>query len=207
MKTGKSFFLLNGPTLKHNCNTIKDKIMLKSFCHGFCFSGFKKLMALFVGTILAFNTLPPAGAFAQEKCETALAEALSMHEAGRFAQAILRLTVCPPDQMPQDQRLSAYRLLAICYLYEDYREKARTAIRKIFDLNRQYDPDVQDPKPYTELVAEVKASLPKPLSKKLFGGVKKWLWLGGGAAGTFFAVRSFGKKTVEPDLPPPPELP
>jgi len=153
------------------------------------------------------HTLFVSPAFAQEKCETALTEAQTMYDAGRFAQAILRLNQCVPDRIPQEQRIGAYRLLAICYLNEDYREEARTAIRKIFDLKRQYESDVQDPKPYTDLVAEVKASLPKPLSEKLFGGVKKWLWLSGGAAGTFFAVRSFGKNPVEPDLPVPPELP
>jgi len=212
MKTGKNFFLLHGPNLKHNGKTIKGKTILKSFCpksfcQRFCFSGFKKRMVFFVGAILTFNTLPLANAFAQEKCETALAEAQSKYEAGLFAQAILRLTVCPPDKIPQEQKQNAYRLLAICYLNEDYREEARAAIRKIFDLKRQYEPDVQDPQPYRDLAAEVKATLPKPMSEKLFGGVKKWLWIGGGAAGTFFAVRSFGKKAEEPDLPEPPELP
>lgn len=178
MKTGKSFFL------------------------------FKKSMALLVGTVLAFNILPPVAVYAQEKCETALAEAQGKYDAGRFAEAVLRLTVCPPDQLPPAQRLNAYRLLAICYLNEDYRDEARAAIRKIFDLHRQYEPDaVQDPQPYRDLAAEVKAALPKPLREKLFGGVKKWLWLGGGAAGTIFAVRSFGKKAEEPDLPEPPALP
>ncbi|MCI0692223.1 hypothetical protein L0337_09505 [candidate division KSB1 bacterium] len=146
--------------------------------------------------------------FAQEKCETALAEAQSMYDAGRFASAIVKLNLCLPDQIPQEQKQNAYRLLAICYLNEDHREEARTAIRKIFDLNRQYEPDaVQDPQPYRDLVAEVKATLPEPMSKKLFGGVKKWLWIGGGAAGTFFAVRSLGNKEPEKDLPEPPPLP
>jgi len=212
MKASKKYFLLHGPTQNHKGKTIKGKTILKSFCpklfcQRFCFSGFKKLMALLVGAILAFITLPPAQTFAQEKCETALAEAQSMYDAGRFAQAIVRLNLCVPDRIPPEQRQNAYRLLAICYLNEDYRDEARAAIRKIFDLRRQYELDVQDPQPYRELAAEVKASLPKPLREKLFGGVKKWLWLGGGAAGTFFAVRSFGKKTVESDLPGPPELP
>jgi len=215
MKTNKNYFLLFSPTQNHKGKTIKGKTILKSFCqklfcHRFCFSGFKKLMVLSAGTlifILTSSALPPTQAFAQEKCETALADAQSMYDAGRFAQAIVHLNLCVPDRIPPEQRINAYRLLAICYLNEDYRDEARIAIRKIFDLKRQYEPDVQDPQPYRDLAAEVKASLPKPLSQKLFGGVKKWLWLGGGAAGTYFAVRSFGKKTEEPDLPPPPELP
>ncbi|GEM_PF-4344230 len=205
MKTGKSDFLLHGSILKDKGKTIQGKIILKSFCH--CFAGFKKLRALLVGTILALIILPPAQVFAQEKCETTLGEAQSMYEAGRFAQAIVRLNLCMPDRIPPPQRIGAYRLLAICYLNEDYREEARAAIRKIFDLKRQYEPDVQDPQPYRDLAAEVKAGLPKPLGEKLFGGVKKWLWLGGGAAGTFFAVRSFGARTEEKDLPEPPPLP
>jgi hypothetical protein len=150
-----------------------------------------------------------SSAWAQEKCETALADAQGKYDAGRFAQAIVRLNLCLPDQIPKEQKQNAYRLLAICYLNEDYREEARGAIRKIFDLKRQYEPDVQDPQPYRDLAAEVKATLPKPMREKLFGGVKKWLWIGGGAVGTFFVVRAFGNKEPEPekDLPEPPELP
>jgi len=212
MKTSKNDFLLHGPTLKPQGKTIKSKTILKSFCpksfcHRFCFSSLKKLMTLVVGTVLAFITFSSTQTFAQEQCETALADAQGLYDGGRFAQAILRLNQCVPDRIPKEQRLGTYRLLAICYLNEDYREEARAAIQKIFDQRRQYEPDVQDPQPYRDLAAEVKAALPKPLREKLFGGVKKWFWLGGGAAGTFFAVRSFGKKTVEPDLPVPPELP
>lgn len=145
--------------------------------------------------------------FAQEQCETALADAQGLYDGGRFAQAILRLNQCVPDRIPLEQRLGAYRLLAICYLNEDYREEARAAVQKIFDLRRQYEPDVQDPQPYRDLAAEVKASLPRQFREKLFGGVKKWLWLGLSAGGTYFAIRSFGKKAEESDLPGPPELP
>jgi hypothetical protein len=156
--------------------------------------------------IFASSALPPAQAFAQEKCETALAEAQSMYEAGGFSPAIVRLSLCVPDQIPPEQKQSAYRLLAICYLNEDYREEARTAIRKIFDLNRQYETDaVQDPQPYRDLVAEVKAALPTPLSEKLFGGVKKWLWIGGATTGAVLAA-IFWPPNEEPDLPEPPGL-
>jgi hypothetical protein len=149
-----------------------------------------------------------ASAVAQEKCEQAVTEAQSMYEAGRFAQAIVKLNLCVPDRIPPEQRIGAYRLLALCYLEEDYRDEARTAIRKIFDLKRNYEPDlVQDPQPYRDLAAEVKAALPKPLSEKLFGGIKKWLWIGGGVAGTTVAVATINKKTVDPDLPVPPDLP
>ncbi len=101
-------------------------------------------------------------------------------------------------------------LFASCYLAEEYREEARTAIRKIFDINRQYEPDaVQDPQPYRDLAVEVKAALPKPMSEKLFGGVKKWLWIGGGTLATtgIAVLLSKEKSTPEPDLPVPPELP
>jgi hypothetical protein len=131
-----------------------------------------------------------------------------MYDAGRFAQAIVKLNLCLPDQIPQEQKLGAYRLLAICYLNEDYRDEARTAIRKIFDLNRQYEADaVQDPQPYRELAAEVKAALPKPMSEKLFGGVKKWLW--GAGIGVIIAVLIPGDNPAPPekDLPEPPPLP
>jgi hypothetical protein len=159
--------------------------------------------------ILTFAILWLGQTFAQEKCETAFAEAQSMYEAGRFAQAIVKLNLCLPDQIPQEQKLSAYRLLAICYLNEDYREEARTAIRKIFELNRQYGADVQDPQPYRELAEEVKAALPKPMSEKLFGGIKKWLWVGGGTLATagIAVLLSRDKSTPDPDLPVPPDLP
>jgi hypothetical protein len=45
------------------------------------------------------------------------------------------------------------------------------------------------------------------MREKLFGGIKKWFWIGGGIAGTAVAVATINKKTVEPDLPVPPDLP
>jgi len=225
MKTSRNYFRLHGTmnrnpkqkrTLRCRRGGTKNSQRLRYWgsslhCRGvfaslresFCFS-------LSVGSlvfILTFNILLSSQTFAQEKCETALAEAQNMYETGRFAQAIVRLNLCVPDRLLPEQRIGVYRLLAICYLNEDYREEARVAIRKIFDLKRQYEPDVQDSQPYRDLAAEVKAALPKPMSEKLFGGFKKWLWIGGGAAGVAATIIILQSKPEEKDLPGPPPLP
>jgi hypothetical protein len=59
------------------------------------------------------------------------------------------------------------------------------------------------------LAAEVKATIPKPLSEKLFGGIKKWFWVGGGTLATagIAVLLSKDKSTPDPDLPVPPDLP
>lgn len=170
-------------------------------------------MSLFIRALIfaaMYLAVPVHTASAQDNCATAFAEAEKMYEAGRYAQAIELLKPCLPDGIPKIQRILAYRLLALAYLDDEYRNEAKEAIKKIFGINFDYKPDpVKDPPRYRSLVDEVKKNLPTPLGRRLFGGNKKWFWVGGGTlASTGIAVLlSKDKKKPDPDLPVPPDLP
>jgi len=143
-------------------------------------------------------------------CDNVVAEAEKHYDVGRFSTATTLLRLCLPKGIPEIQRISAYRLLALAYLAEDRRDEAKEAINKIFDLNRNYTPDPVDSPPYQDLVAEVKKTRPVSFGEKYFGGRKRWLWIGGGvlgATGVVYALVSQKDKTVEPDLPEAPGLP
>ncbi len=177
----------------------------RSFAHSLPVNLFIRVL-IFAAMYLA---VPVHTASAQDKCATVFAEAEKMYEAGRYAQAIELLKPCLPDGIPKIQRILAYRLLALAYLDDEYRNEAKEAIKKIFGINFDYKPDpVKDPPRYISLVEEVKKDLPTPLGRRLFGGKKRWFWIGGsvvtaGAVG--FLVRK--DKTEEKDLSEPPALP
>ena len=145
---------------------------------------------------------------AQDRCKTAVADARIMYEAGRFTQAIELLTQCLPDGIPKDQRIEAYRILALSYFREDYQDSAEQEIKKIFDLDRNFKPDADDPADYKELVETVRKNLPVPFIERIAGGKKKWFWYGIGvvAIAKFGSVVNISPQREKP-LPEPPALP
>jgi hypothetical protein len=170
------------------------------------------LVGLFCFLMLTLinNTTLVTIAQAQDKCKTAMADAEIMYGAGHFTRAIELLTLCLPDGIPEIQRIAAYRLLALSYLAEDYRDEAKETIKKIFSQNRDYKPDpVRDPKQYSDMVEEVRRELPVPFIKKISGGKKKWIWIGGGVVAIALVVKELvSPLTVkEGPLPEPPVLP
>ena len=142
---------------------------------------------------------------AQSKCETAVADATTLYESGRFAQAILLLNRCLPDSLEEIQRVAAYRLLTLAYLEEDYQPEAKVAVEQLIDHDPYYEPDVlQDPQRYRDLVAEVRVYKPIPQPK----GRSPWLWIaGGGAIAAGVAVYFATQGSAEQPLPVPPALP
>ena len=144
----------------------------------------------------------------QQPCDNIVAEAQKEYDAGRFANTVRLLSLCVKE-IPTEQRVGAYRLLAHAYLKEDHVEEARVAIKEIFKLRRDYACDpAQDEQTYCELTQQTKAALPISTREKIFGGWKKWLWYGGGALGVGTAVYLSQLKNEEAKpLPGPPELP
>ncbi len=147
----------------------------------------------------------------QSECENVVAEAQKLYEEGRFSPAITLLRVCLPDGVPEEQRVGAYRLLAHAYLAEDKPEEAKEAITSLFGVKRDYTCDpTQDSQPYCGLVEEVRTVLPVTMEEKLFGGKKKWFWIGGGVVSVGVAAVLIGRSggtTPEEPLPGPPDLP
>lgn len=146
---------------------------------------------------------------AQDKCNTALTDARIMYEGGHFDQAINRLTQCLPDGIPKDQHIEAYRIISLSYFREDYQDSAKQAIGKIFNLDRNFKPNADDPKSYKEILEQVRKNLPVPFKEKLFSGKRKWFWISGGVIVIVAVVKDLVSQptTKEGPLPVPPDLP
>ena len=124
---------------------------------------------------------------AQSDCQNVINDAKNLHENGRFSDAIVRLNSCEKD-IPKDQRIGAYRLLAMCYIEEDYENEARTAVRKIYKIDRNYKADpAQDPVQYQEIVVDERP--PERLIVTLTKGWRKAYWVGVLAILSYFAYQ------------------
>jgi len=166
------------------------------------------LISILIATLVS-DGMPVRLALAQDECETALADAQKMYAAGSFTSAIELLNQCLPDGIREIEKVQAYRLLALSHLQEDYPDQAKEAINKLLDQDKNYKPDpVNDPQNFIDLFEEVKAARPKSLGQKLFGGMRKYYWIGGGALLAAGIIRNnLPKDEREPDLPGPPDLP
>jgi len=139
-----------------------------------------------------------------QDCDNIVAEAQKEYDAGRFSTAVRLLNLCEKvKEIPAEQRVFAYRLLALAHLAEDRVDEAKDAVKEILKLNCNYvgEPG-QDPQPYQDLVAEVieKGKCPK----------RPWPWIAAGAGvvtGTVFFIVSRGKSEPDKPLPEPPALP
>jgi len=103
---------------------------------------------------------PLTHSWAQEKCETALADAERQYNDGGFDEVIKILESCLPEGLKNEDKSNAYRLLVLTYMATDYLEQAKQSIQKLLELvpNWQPDPD-QDPPPFTHLVEEVRKEM------------------------------------------------
>lgn len=175
------------------------------------------------GLLLLVLVLLPAlapTAAAQSVCAEELRQAQEHYEFGRFDQAITLLNRClERDDMPQEERERAYRLIGLSYLGKDVLEQARENVRQLLRIAPNYQPDpVQDPPPFRELVAQERAQLgldrvardeepPVEPEAEDGGGIGKWLLIGGGvvvAAAAAVLLLSGGDDGDNGDDPPEP---
>ena len=169
-----------------------------------------RLVGFVLGAFLfTISYNPLTHSWAQEKCETALADAERQYNDGRLDDVIKTLESCLPAGLKNEDKSKAYRLLGLTYMAKDYLEQAKQSIRKLLELvpNWQPDPD-QDPPPFTHLVEEVRKEMKEAVSEKPVEqpqekpteiekpreepimtptepqkrGSKKFLWIGIGAA-------------------------
>ncbi len=103
---------------------------------------------------------PLIHSWAQEKCETALADAEKQYNDGRLDDVMKTLESCLPVGLKNEDKSKAYRLLGLTYMAKDYLEQAKQSIQKLLELapNWQPDPD-QDPPPFTRMVEEVRKEM------------------------------------------------
>ena len=98
--------------------------MRGTFCYAFmifCFLAFQQVRA-------------------QNDCSRSLIEAGSKLDLGRFYEIPGLLEGCLKNGFSKEEKISAYRLLTLAYLYLDYQEKADSVYLKLLRLSPEYDP-------------------------------------------------------------------
>ena len=136
----------------------------------------------------------------------ALTDANSRYEIGMFDQTIGRLKPCLPNGFKdRDERVGAYRLLALSYIVTDSLEQARSSVRQLVRADRKYRPDIEnDPPLFTDMVQDAKPAW----YAWFYQGGSAPQWIGrapivGAAVSLPFLLK---EETVQP-LPEPPALP
>jgi len=191
--------------------------------------------------ILALIITPISGKYStvfaqsQNECEKELLNAQNKYDLGKFDEAIAIITEClGKENLSQDSKMKAYRLLGLTYIAKDYLNEAKTAVSKLLDIVPNYQPDLeQDPPIFvnlvTEKIEERKTSETNtqtkttelPAKKDKQEGVKKeeksntiWYYIAGGAVAVAIVVVLLlsGGDDDSPtqsdnDLPDPPDLP
>ncbi len=161
-----------------------------------------------IALLLALGLLVPAqNGAAQAGCDAAtLSEAADTYDVGRFASTIGLLRPCLPNGFtPKDQRVSAYRLMALSYVARDSLQEARRSVRMLLKADGRFKPDPQtDPRVFTDLVSDLK---PRWYT---------WLWRGNAwyhwagrtvVVGSVAALPFLLRNEEVPDLPAPPVYP
>ena len=148
-----------------------------------------------------------SGVAAQAVCDdTTLNTATGTYDFGLFAQTFALIQPCLPDGFPaKNQRVRAYRLMALSYSARDSLGQARESVRLLLKVDSGYQPDPQtDPQPYIKMVSDLK---PRWYTW-LWRGNEWYKWTGravvaGGLASLPFLLR----KDIQPDLPVHPGFP
>jgi len=116
------------------------------------------LLRRLIGILMLILLLPAWPLLAQVKCQTALSNATKSYTSGRYDAAIAALQPClQGDRLPKVEKLSGYRLLALCYLAKDNSIDAEKAIASLFDIDPGYQADpAQDSRRFVDLVKKVR---------------------------------------------------
>jgi len=115
--------------------------------------GMLLLSALVAGT--------PARGQAAQVCEQALSAAEEQYLDAEYNEALRLVSAClNQDDIPQQQAVSAYRLLALIHLKQDELEQARAAVVNLLGIDPTYTADpVNSPPAYVSLVSIVQRDL------------------------------------------------
>lgn len=172
----------------------------------------------------------PGGLSAQPQdiCTDALETAEEQYQEGAYEEARRVVTAClNQEDVPEDQVVAAYRLLALIHLRQDQLQEARSAIVNLLGVRPDYEPDeVESPPSYVSLVSVVKEDLESgELAEEepeegadeetpFFQRRSTWLTIGGIVIGsgvaTYFTVGPGGSDGEGPGsdaLPLPPSEP
>ena len=161
----------------------------------------------------AFLVFSLADATAQDSdaskitCGTGILDSANGHyDIGMFDKTVGDLNPCLPDGFGQkEERVGAYRLLALSYIATDSLDQARESIRQLLKTDSGYKPDLEnDPPLYADMIEGMK---PEWYTFMWKGGSPS-RWMGRVAVvGTAVAVPFLLQDNSAPPLPGPPDLP
>jgi hypothetical protein len=108
----------------------------------------KKLV--YIGMMLLLMTVK---VIAQKKCKDALSGAEKLYNQGQIAEAIQLLEPCSKRMSKEDERFESFRLLGLCYQFQNNEKKALNYVSQMLKMRPEYQkyPNI-DPLEFTELV-------------------------------------------------------
>lgn len=105
---------------------------------------------IYIGMIVCLMT---THVLAQKKCKDALNGAEKLYNQGQIAEAIQLLEPCSKRMSKEDERFESFRLLGLCYQFQNNEKKALNYINLMLKMRPEYQkyPNI-DPLEFTELV-------------------------------------------------------
>ncbi len=102
---------------------------------------------------LAVLFLIPAGITlrAQQACAFTLAESQDMYDAGLIEQIPEKLASCLKSGFTRDEKLQAYKLIILAYLFDDNMEQADDYMNRFLQEYPSYQPVATDPYEFVQL--------------------------------------------------------
>lgn len=88
---------------------------------------------------------------AQQPCAFTLAEAQDMYDAGLIEQIPEKLTSCLKSGFSRDEKLQAYKLIILAYLFDDNIEQADSYMNRFLQEFPSYQPVATDPNEFIQL--------------------------------------------------------
>jgi hypothetical protein len=166
-----------------------------------------KSISGFACVLLSTLCLPIAAQDVGTTCDSGLlVTASARYDVGLFDDAIRRLKPCVPNGFEdKNDRIGAYRLLALSYIVTDSLDQARSSVRQLVKSDRKYEPDLEnDPPLFADMVQDAKPAW----YTWFYQGNSVPQWIGraaivGAAVSLPFLLKG---ETVQP-LPEPPGFP
>ena len=186
--------------------------------------GFRLSVQRVLGLVLMLLVFGVALAPAQTSlvCEQALSAANEQYLDAEYNEALRLVSAClNQTDIPQEQAVSAYRLLALIHLKRDALDEARAAVVNLLGIDPTYTADpVNSPPAYVSLVSIVQRDLQRTAEEQgvnegpaepdrtpFFRRTSTWVTMGGILVGsgvaTFFALEGGSDGPGGGDDPPP----
>ncbi len=105
---------------------------------------------IILGVLLLFST--PFLLHAQQQCAFILAETQDMYDAGLIEQIPEKLSSCLKSGFTREEKMQAYKLIILSYLFDDNIEQADVYMSKFLREFPSYEPVATDPYEFIQLM-------------------------------------------------------